>query len=471
MLEQSSRSTARHAHAEFQVTSRETVSSFGGYGVQFNQHVYARITGLPAEQLDDLEAKVVALAPHLVRVFYNPRQEGDPADPGQTDVQKDNWSSFVESARLAQRAGATLNVTWQSGAVETSAEREASMGGFAEVLARLAHDHGVSALRWVTIQNEPNSPPPPGRTKAVTPDRLAELYEILDRRLAALGLRDLVRFMGGDLIEGSRDPRSPLSQHRWFERLAGGLADLFDAYAVHVYWDYDDPGRFEQRLDDVRLIVDGLTHPKPIFVTEYGTRSKDRHEQGVVDPGTFHGTPLCRTAIAAFQAAWFQIRAAQLGYAGAIKWDCYFGRYDDGRQAYYAIGEPGREGWQLYPTYFLLRLFTLTTQPGWRVLAVDRRAGRDTREVAGFAGPQGEVSVLGLDTRGSGLNGTSSSLAPFTIGGLPPSTRFELLLWNRSGNGKLAVGHPVLSDAAGIASLEIPIHSVFALTTRSAVGL
>jgi hypothetical protein len=459
--------TSVRAKAEFDLTARATVPSFGGYGVQFNQHVYARVTGLAPERLGDLEEKVVALSPQLVRLFYNERQEGGPAHARETATQKDNWASFVRAARLAQRAGAAVNVTWQSGRLATAGEREASMTTFAEVLRRLVVQHEVGDLRWATVQNEPNTPPSQGRAKTVTPERIAELYAILDRRLTERGIRDQIRFMGGDLIEGSRDPRSPLSQRRWLEHMSAHLAGLLDAYSVHVYWDYDDTARFERRLADVRRIVDRLPNRKPLFVTEYGTRSKDRRKEGVVDPGTFHGAPLCTTNLAAFQAAWFQIRAAQLGYAGAVKWDCYFGRYDRGRQAYYAIGAPGSDGWQLYPMYFLLRLFTLTTERGWRVLAVERgRSPGETRQLAAFAGLAGELTVLGLDTRGSGLNGTSSTIVPFTIGGLPPRTRLELVLWNRAGGGKLTLGRAVTTDAAGVAALEIPLHSVFALTTK-----
>ena len=53
------------------VRSNVLVASLGGYGAQFNQHVYAPITNAPAASLPDLEAKVKALEPQLVRIFYN----------------------------------------------------------------------------------------------------------------------------------------------------------------------------------------------------------------------------------------------------------------------------------------------------------------------------------------------------------------------------------------------------------------
>src|SRR5438552_16631654 len=46
------------------------VDSFGGYGGQFNQHLYADISGPPAD-LPGLEAKVLGLQPQFARVFFN----------------------------------------------------------------------------------------------------------------------------------------------------------------------------------------------------------------------------------------------------------------------------------------------------------------------------------------------------------------------------------------------------------------
>jgi len=49
--------------------SRLLVPALGGYGAQFNQHVFANITAAPPGSLTDLEAKVIALEPQLVRIF------------------------------------------------------------------------------------------------------------------------------------------------------------------------------------------------------------------------------------------------------------------------------------------------------------------------------------------------------------------------------------------------------------------
>jgi Glycosyl hydrolase catalytic core len=420
--------------------SQVLVPSLTGCGAQFNQHVYAAITGAPLGRFAELEQKVVGLEPQFTRLFYN---------DGQATAARDQLESFVLTAELAQRAGAVINVTWQSGGVATP---DKSMGRFADVLAYLATSRGVSNLRWVTIQNEPNS------TK-IKPEQNAAMYRTLDGHLAAAGVREQIRFMGGDLVADK--------QRVWFEFMAANLADLLDAYSVHIYWDYRDTARFRQRLATVRQIVNGLPESgrKPVFVTEYGVRGQRSAKHP--DPGVYpDGTPIGRTRIAAFQHAWFQILAAQHGYAGTSKWDCYFGKYDRGTQAYYAIG-PWQDGWPLYPTYVVLRLITMTTEPGWQVVAVRRRRpSARTKHLAAFAGPAGELSILGLDGRGATLNEVSPRRVSYTIGGLPPRTSFTLVVWNRTGDGRNHVVGAVASDGSGVAKVTAPLHAVFALTTK-----
>jgi hypothetical protein len=455
---------------DFELTPRVLVKSYGGAGVQFNQHTYAAISGVPEERFHDLEAKIAALRPQLVRIFYNPRQDGDPADPNRTKVQADNWNSVVRTAKLARDVGATINVTWQSGPLATPGERRTSMAAFAEALDRLVTMNEIPNLRWVTIQNEPNTAPKKGAQKNVTPDRLAEMYERLDKLLAASGLRRQIRFMGGDLIEGSTNAHSLINQRRWFEHMSAHLSAVLDAYSVHIYWTYDDPARFETRLTDVRRIVDQLANKEPVYVTEYGTRGKNRGLKGVVDPGVFVGGKepirICETNVAGFQSAWFQIRAAQLGFAGTVKWDCHFGKYDRGTQAYYALGQPTTNGWPTYPTYHALKLVTATTQAGWSVREVRPASLGDPRKLVAFGDPAGAITILGLDSRGAQLNGTSAKKAPYSVGGLPARTEFQLVLWNRAGGGKLVLEKPVTTDAAGVARLTVSLHAVFALTTK-----
>jgi hypothetical protein len=425
---------------DFLVTSRVLVPSTTGSGAQFNQQVYAAISAVPLARFAELERKVLQLEPQFVRIFYNDRQAA---------TARDQLESFLLTAELAQRAAATINVTWQSGGV---AQPDHSMRRFADVLAYLARSRGLTNLHWATVQNEPNS------TK-ITPEQNGAMYRALDRHLTAAGVRDQVRFMGGDLVQ--------TNQRVWFQYMATHLAGLLDAYSVHIYWDYWDTAKLTRRLTEVQRIVAGLpaSGRQPLFVSEYGVRG--RRSTGVPAPGAYaDGSPIGQTRIAAFQHAWFLIAATQLGYAGAAKWDCYFGKYDRGTQAYYVIG-PAKENWPLYPTYHLLRLVTATTEPGWTVVAVDRGGSARTKQLTAFAGPKGELTILGLDAAGATLDGVSPKEVGYTIAGLAAGAKLSLALWNRLGDGKNEVVGPITADAAGVARVTVPLHAVFALTTTA----
>ena len=62
---------------EHELTSNVLFPSLGGYGAQFNHHLYAPISSvrIPADQYPNVEAKVKALEPQLVRIFYSDNWE------------------------------------------------------------------------------------------------------------------------------------------------------------------------------------------------------------------------------------------------------------------------------------------------------------------------------------------------------------------------------------------------------------
>jgi hypothetical protein len=421
------------------------VPALAGYGVQFNQNVYAAISrnaGVTDANVGDMEQKVVALGPQLARIFFHPNALKDP----------DLMQSFVRTVQLAQRAGATINVTWQGGALT-----DAAMASFGGVLAGLVKSQSITRLRWVTVQNEVNS-------TRITMEQYEHAYRVLDANLTAAGVRTQVRFMGGDLV-GSKSPLGQ-TQADWLGFLATKMADLLDAFSIHAYWNYFDTGRLVQRLQDVKTIWNALPAAgrKPIYVTEYGVRGR-RSLNGVnyPDPGVWDDTtPIEQTDVNAFQHAWFDVLAARLGYAGTIKWDGYFGRYDKGIQDYSLIGPP-QQGWPLRPIYSLLRLFIATTQPGWQVVSLDGSSG--TKLLAGYAGASGQETVIGLDTSGASLNAVSATQVSYQIGGLPPNATLQLLVWNQDGSGALSPAVAVQTDTAGVATVTVPQQAVFALTT------
>ena len=51
------------------------------------------------------------------------------------------------------------------------------------------------------------------------------------------------------------------------------------------------------------------------------------------------------------------------------------------------------------------------------------------------------------------------------VGGLPPNTRVQMLVWNRQGKATLS-SQFVTTDLNGVARLTVPPHGVAALTTR-----
>lgn len=120
--------------------------------------------------------------------------------------------------------------------------------------------------------------------------------------------------------------------------------------------------------------------------------------------------------------------------------------------------------WPTYPVYDVVRLLTATTRPGWNVTSVEKDSIFDTRLAASYAGPNGELTVVGLDRQGGQINGPSATVVPYAIGGLPPSTTFRLLEWNRDGDGRNVDAGTVTTDAAGVAQISVPQQGVFALT-------
>ena len=81
------------------VRSSVLVDALGGYGAQFNQHVYAPgDPNPPVASLPGMEAKVKALEPQLVRIFYN--DDFEERQPNRVR----NLASFVDTVQLAHEA-------------------------------------------------------------------------------------------------------------------------------------------------------------------------------------------------------------------------------------------------------------------------------------------------------------------------------------------------------------------------------
>ena len=418
---------------------------FAGHGGQLNGRLYAAISrsvGVTEDNVQELQRKFALLQPQMVRVFVN---AGDLNDP-------DRLSSLARALLLAQWSGATINLTWQGGTLDVA-------GGTIPKLAAFLNEQvpKISGLRWLTIQNEPNS------TKMTLPAYEAQ-YRALDPYLA--NVRGQLRYMGGDLVRGDGQQ----GQAFWFQYMAAHMGDILDAWSIHVFWDYWDTQKIVDRLTEVRRISDSIVPRarKPLYVTEYGVRGLRSFGGVSSDPGFWQdGTPITRTNIAAFQQAWFDVLAARLGYVGSLKWDLHYAKYDNGTQSAWLIGPPD-EGWPALPSYNAVHLFTATVKPGWSVVAVDGDAG--TKLVTAYEGPADALTLIGLDTSGSQLTTVSPTNSSYTIGGLPPQTTFHLAVWNEWGNGGVVNDPDVQTDASGVATFAVPIQAVFALTTMTPPG-
>ncbi len=456
--------------------------SLVGYGAQFDNHVYAPITPWPTNvPYADFENKVKALEPQVVRIFYNDNWDGN-AD-GTHPEWPQNYASFVETVQLAQAAGATIEISFQNLGTARLTPAPA-MAKYAEVLEDLVRHYGLTNVRWAEVGNEPNSP-----GGAVTLDQINELYRALNAQLVALSLRDQIHLMAGGLVESAG-----LRHHYvWMKWIAANMGDIVDAYSEHIYWNYNDTGRLEYRLRDVAKLMSDLPpeQRKPSYMMEYGVRGLGTCGTKPAFANLYYAAdPSCpeiwRTNIAGYQQLWFDIASAQLGFAGTAKWDAFWGRYDKssaGNQVYWTIGPP-TEGSPLTPTYHALSLLFHTTEPGWQIVRVEPWADDDAsvsafgvpggnttndqpeQELVGYAGPNGEVTVAGLDTHGKDLNGASADPpASYSIGGLPPDTAFHLVLWNATGDGTNSVAETIITGAAGVARFAVPLEAAFALTT------
>jgi hypothetical protein len=431
--------------AEFRVQESATLAqSFAGYGGQFNHHVYAAISraaGVTDENAKDMEQKMRDLHPQFSRIFFNNTAFTDP----------DRMQSFVRTAQLAQSTGTTINVTWQGGTLSVA---NGTIPKLAAVLIDLVRNRGITNLRWLTLQNEPN------RTR-ITMAQYEAQYRALDPYIQSI--RGQVKYMGGDLVRAP-DVGAP-NQQAWFQYMATKMSDILDAYSIHVFWDYFDTQKLVDRLTEVRAIVNALpsTGRKPLYVSEYGIRGlRTFNGAPAGDPGVWEdGTPMAQTNITAFQHAWFDVLAAELGYLGTSKWDSYFGKYDNGTQAYYMIGGPA-DGWPLYPIYNSVRLLTSAVAAGSRTVNV-ASVPNTSRLLAAYVGKAGEHTVVGLDTAGAQLNTVSPTPVSYTIGGLPPSTNFQLSIWNEVGDGLVGSPKPAATDAAGVVTISVPQQGVFAL--------
>jgi hypothetical protein len=159
-----------------------------------------------------------------------------------------------------------------------------NMDRFADELGVILDDGAIPGL-WVTLFNEPNT------TQRTLPE-YQQVHRLLDRELRARGSA-IASASWGDLIRST----AGASQTEWFRYMARNMGDLLDAWSVHVYWDFWEPDKIDERLlREVRSIYASIPEEqrRPLYITEFGIRGLGTFEESpATSPATGPTVPQC----------------------------------------------------------------------------------------------------------------------------------------------------------------------------------
>jgi hypothetical protein len=479
-----------------------------GFGAQLNTNLFitrGATAGEPrpltAQQLQTLQAAIDNVQPGFSRILVRRGLRADTA----AGRRAPEFVALLKTIELAQHAGAELNLTfWGQGPYADERRLRALrwpnrsfrdwpdpnrrkwppelmdprgitqprvlMERFAGVLHEIRR-RGLDCVTSVTIQNEVNGA---GIDIAKQRDqylsmRLYELlYRFLDNALRGLEdplvsgqtMRDALRFIAGDLVERGNSTQDVWLRylHRNMEVPRPQFPSVLDGYSIHVYWEPSGgaqgfPAKPERRLTNLERTARRLGLAAPIYVTEYGVRQV----RARVKPGRIGGVRIDEAPSAAFQHGWFNAIAAQRRCVGLSKWVLYRTDRAAGFGEWGMIGAPSG-GFARFPVYRVTRLFTHFAPPGWVAKGLSRPAANVI--ASRFAAPDGsDESVVTLN------NNTRARTVK--LQGLRENQEYFAVAWNRDGRGSLASLPPVQADGTGAASVPLPAHGAFALSTRN----
>jgi hypothetical protein len=349
--------------------------------------------------------------------------------------------SFDRVVKLAQDAGATVNLTLWYGFWKTP---EKSAADFADVLKELIDQEHLTAIQYVTLGNEVNS-----SEYKIPMESYNRTYLALGRELKRAGLSDRVKIISGDLVS--------TDQEKWFADLGTNLSAISGGYSMHMYWDYWDTPKLLWRIDGTQHVASTLpvAEQRPLYITEFGVRGHEAFGEHGHEPGKFvDGTPISDTPIPAVQNAWAMIEALNRGYVATSEWECFDAWYD--QYMNYGLLAGVDTGWRIRPAYHMLQLFTHTTEPGWRAVKVS--GAEKGIAVAATKDGNGEMTVYVL-------NHTTEAM-PVRIGSLGTSQKFFVSAWNSDGRSGIDSEGVVKSDERGGITRWIPGMCLEAITTR-----
>jgi len=441
--------------ASFRVSPKSPVGGpVVGFGAQFNANLFDPAVGrFNQAKLGDLAAKLRELRPQFVRIFFDSRALRSPT----------LMTSFSRTVALAQSSGATINVTWwhgpYTGTQGTSSYGKQDMEQFADVLKAEIVDRRHTAIKYVTVQNEPN------RTKFNNHKKdLATVFKNLDASLKARGIRSKVDLVF-EITRGYKGTKSWFVD--WLKVMGAEAGSVLDGYAFHIYWwnfmwDPVRDARIKGYLDAMRSLP--KSQRKPIYVTEFGTRGQpDANKSGLLWPGWLTkgctaGKKGCRRIVdsteGAVNNAFFQIMGARAGFRGFVYWDAYWTMYDKTEQHWSLLTKPS-DGLRRRPTYFVQKLFSHVVQKGWVAVSVSN-PGRQHLRATAFRGND-QLTVIGANKAGCGTS--------FRYSGLPARRMYEIV-WNDHGDGKIC-SRGLRTPSGGALTVAMHPRSVVALTTRA----
>jgi hypothetical protein len=451
---------------------------FVGFGAQYNQDLYADISadyGITTQNVGDLEKKVIELGAQHVRIFYDPDAPTFMTRLGK--VSDEGWSSFLKVVRLAQRSGSTVNITYWHGGYKISPNVNPASGvyeipemaTFAHVLTSL-RDEGLTCVQYVTVQNEPNT------DEGIHKEMYAKLWRSLDYECKKLGVRNQLKFIGGDLIYDATWGNYSKMCREWLEFMGDKLSDVLDGYSVHVYW---NAWQYQMGLtcmsNAVRYVKQlPATQQKPLYITELGMRGYRGTDKAVgnpyfVDPGAdaphdAHAHAITDIPLNGFYHATFCFEAVRAGYVALVRWDAFRARYDGtqnkiatfgrGEGQDYSMIRKGSENYSLRPSYYQLQLMTHSSVPGSHVLAVDCVDNRS--HALGLRAPDGRLTVF--------VYPTSLNAVETLIAGLLPGT-YWVSTWNEDGKGTIMQKKLVTIAAGADIPIKLPPQSFAAITS------
>lgn len=233
-------STARLEIASKPLSSRP----FRGIGAEMDAYIFDatnRDCGVAEQDHELIERRVKALRPAVSRLFVEVAWFNPSLDGTALDWTGEGFRNLVRQLRLLGQIGAEANLVLFSPFPKKGQDAEPAVRAMAAAVERLVRAEGCSAVRWLTLWNEPDSlfwhDSPLYRRifgadaaeKKAPWSEYVRLNRLAHELLAEKGLAKQVRMMVADTVWGA-----PMRR----ERLALSLEAFYDldvAYGYHNY--------------------------------------------------------------------------------------------------------------------------------------------------------------------------------------------------------------------------------------------